>query len=161
MMDQVKHLKIIIQIVAAVALTALIVALLPSSGGNVIAAVRALNPDRVAIRGLDQVTAHLVTKEGGHIDKITLSGSNTIVEGWAMDETAKRPAKSVQIFVNGTNAGSVVPRIDRPDVAKAFGIASSPTFGFRAIVPGNVAAKVRAFAEDSKGSFVELRVPVE
>jgi hypothetical protein len=105
-MHQDNYIQIIIQIIAAVALTALIAALLPSSG-------------------------------------------------------AKRPAKSVQVFVNGSNAGSVVPRIDRPDVTKAFGITSSRTFGFRAIVPGNAADTVRVFAEDSDGSFFELHPPVK
>jgi hypothetical protein len=160
-MHQDNYIQIIIQIIAAVALTALIAALLPSSGGNVIAAVEALNFGAGATYGLNEVMAHLVKREGGHIDKITQSGSSIIVEGWAINEAAKRPAKSVQVFVNGSNAGSVVPRIDRPDVTKAFGITSSRTFGFRAIVPGNAADTVRVFAEDSDGSFFELHPPVK
>jgi hypothetical protein len=155
------HLGNYIQIIAALALTALIAALLPASGGNVIAAVRALNFGAGASYGMNEVMAHLVKREGGHIDKITQSGSSIIVDGWALNVAAKRPAKRVQVFVNGRNAASVVPRFDRPDVAKAFGITSSLTFGFKAIVPGNAADTVRVFTEDSDGSFSELPLPVK
>jgi len=146
-----------IQIVVASLLTILIAVLLPTSGGNIITALLALH---VGTRpSMDDVTAHQVKRDGGYIDRITRSGSSIIIEGWALNVAAKRPATRVQIFVNGTNAGSVAPQFERLDVAKAFGVTSSRPLGFRAIVSGGPSVTLRIFTEDPDGTFAEVAIP--
>jgi hypothetical protein len=82
-----------------------------------------------------------------------------ILEGWAEDEIAKQPAVSVQIFVNSANAGDVASAVERPDVSKDLGVSASLLFGFKASVAAKVGDEIRAFAEQSDGSFAELHYP--
>ena len=145
---------------AAVALTVVIAALLPQSEGNVAAALWvALRMDEKPRYTATQVSAHLAQREGGYVDSMDFTDDEIVLWGWAADFIAKEPARSVQIFVNGVNAGAFAPAEDRPDVTKAVDAADSSPFGFRVVVAGKAGDAVRAFAEQRDGSFAELHYP--
>jgi hypothetical protein len=144
--------------VAAGVLVILIVALLPWSGSNVASSLW------TAIGGgghytLEQVNAHLAQGKGGFVDRMSPADGQVIVEGWAEDAIAKQPAVSVQIFVNGANAGGVASAVERPDVSKELGVSTSLFFGFKASVAAKASDAIKAFAEQRNGSFVELHYP--
>ena len=151
----------VLQLLAGLVPTLLIVTLLPwSGGGNIVAAVwTALHMDEPTAFTMDQVNSRLVKREAGHVDLMTWSNDRLLLQGWAADIAARKPARSVQVFVNQQNAGAVVPSNDRPDVSKALGISTSSPFGFKANVPANARAGVKVFAEMYDGSFAELHYP--
>jgi hypothetical protein len=145
---------------AAVALTVVIAALLPRSEGNVAAALWvALRLDEKPRYTATQVSARLAQREGGYVDSMDFTDDEIVVWGWAADFIAKKPARSVQIFVNGVNAGAFAPAEDRPDVTKAVGASDASPFGFRVVVAGKAGDAVRTFAEQTDGSFAELHYP--
>lgn len=156
-----RHKTIALQMVAGTAVTALIVALLPWSEGNVIAGVwTALRMRTLPAYTIDQVERKLVKRESGCVDAMLLSGDTLALAGWAADIIAKQPARSVQFFVGQKNIGVFVPDRGRPDVAAALRFPTSQPFGFVAGVPATSTSGVRAFAEMRDGSFAELHYPV-
>ena len=144
------------QTAAALGLTVLIACFLPTRVGSVFAPQAGLYRDLASRYTMPEIKVRLTSAEAGHIDRIAHTGVTIIVEGWAIDARAKRPAKSVQVFIGETKVGRVVPTFDRPDVAD-FG--DRPLFGFRAVVRGNPTDPVRAYAEEWDGSVSELHQP--
>jgi hypothetical protein len=103
---------------------------------------------------IEQVNGHVMQGDGGSVDKIDTTDSGKKLQGWAADITTKKPARSVQIFVNGANAGAFPCTIDRTDVSQALGV--SDKFGFVVDVSAKPTDAVKVFAEQNDGSFVEI-----
>jgi hypothetical protein len=148
------------QIAAGLALSGLIVALLPWSGGNVVAAIwAAARTKNAAKHSIAHVQSHLLAREAGNVDSVIRAGTRIILQGWAADLATLKPARSVQIFVNDENVAGVVPRYDRGDVAAALGRRLPQSLGFKADISANPSDIVTVFAELNDGTFAKLHYP--
>lgn len=80
----------------------------------------------------------------GYLDTVTISGSQVVVRGWAVDPDSPDQAVSVVVTVNGETR-SVVTGAPRPDVTRVF-----PSFGgsqgYSISIPGPPSGAVRVCA---------------
>jgi hypothetical protein len=93
----------------------------------------------------------------GHLDSTSLT-----IMGWASDKRGEQPAATVLCFVDGVFAGSQVPNISRPDVAKHYDNPKMEQSGFTfTLAVDSIAdldhAKIRVLATNAEGEVSELR----
>jgi hypothetical protein len=97
----------------------------------------------------------------GYVDGVTIEGAAMLINGWAVDATARKPASLIVAMVNGQSAAGGVPTISRPDVAAALRIPSVGMSGYsvRVVIPPDASPKptrVRVFALRADGAAREL-----
>jgi len=92
------------------------------------------------------------------------AGEPIALSGFGLDEVAKRPAKGVDVVIDGTAYGSTYGA-PRPDVAAYFKSPALAAVGFKAQLPaglvpvGDHQAAVRVIAADGKGYFESPPIP--
>lgn len=97
----------------------------------------------------------------GYVDGVTIEGTAAVINGWAVDATARKPASLIVVTVNGQSAAGGVPALPRPDVATALRIPSVGMSGYSvrlAIAPdaSPKSTRVRVFALRADGAAREL-----
>ncbi len=100
----------------------------------------------------------------GYIDEISQQPGHVLVQGWAVDTAAMKPASQILVFANGRqiHAGALGSR--RPDLVQFFGSANVAESGFRFLVPRSLFAgrsprSLRLFAVGETGTASEIAIP--
>ena len=97
----------------------------------------------------------------GAVEAVTQQREHTRVSGWASDDTHRRPADRVAVFINGEAEHYGHATVHRSELAEAFRAPSLLEAGFEVLLPGLVftrdpAVVVRVFAISPKGVASEL-----
>jgi hypothetical protein len=100
----------------------------------------------------------------GYVDGVTIEGTAAVINGWAVDATARKPASLIVVMVNGRSAAGSVPAMSRPDVTAALRIPSAEMSGYavRVTIAPDASPKstrVRVFALRADGAAHELVYP--
>jgi hypothetical protein len=93
----------------------------------------------------------------GAIDSETERNGVLEINGWAVDETTRRPAETVFAFRDGRATGVAVPAAFRPDIAAIYGESAGPSgFSLAAAVPDTAASSPPRVIAISRGRAWEL-----
>ncbi len=97
----------------------------------------------------------------GAVDAVTQQREHTRVSGWASDDTHRRPADQVAVFINGEAEQYGHTTVHRSELAEAFRAPSLLEAGFEVVLSGLVftrdpAVVVRVFAISPEGVASEL-----
>ncbi len=99
---------------------------------------RPVDPHRTPIFYLD--TLGPIANPISHAALQVPSGEALRVVGWALDESARRPAAAIELVLDGVRYRAAV-RFPRPDVATAYGDQAYVPSGFDARLPNGAVAR--------------------
>ena len=89
----------------------------------------------------------------GHVDRVEVS---VRISGWASDQKAGQPARSVVIVVDGTAVGAIHPDKARNDVVAATGQVGLAHAGFEAALRTTAGHAIEVYGECGDGTFFKL-----
>jgi arylsulfatase A-like enzyme len=100
----------------------------------------------------------------GSLESFEVGEGRLRIGGWGVDVVQGEPARQILVSDGKQCLGAVVPRIDRPDVVRAFGKSSVRRSGFEGNLPVGVeaasrSADFRVFAVSGRGRASQISRP--